>query len=52
MGNARKDLEKVLEARHQERKQMTKTLARTETAPREEAAIHQSTTTPVRAIRN
>jgi hypothetical protein len=50
--NRRKDLERVLEARHEVRKDMTKTIAKQPTAPREEAVIHTSRTTPAQATRN
>jgi len=46
------DFRRVLEVQHETRKEMTLTLAEQKTSPREEAAIHQSSTTPVRAIRN
>lgn len=47
-----KGFQKVLEANHDTRKQMVQDLAKQATAPREEAAIHQAKTTPVRAVRN
>jgi len=53
MASTGTDFRAVLEAHHDARKGMTRALAAEQkTSPREEAAIHQSSTTPVRAIRN